>query len=72
MIYSLLCKLFKVSNDEKKLLSVIWSNPDRSWMEEELCKMTRLDRKRVHNLLRRLNSRGLIGSGEGYSKEKEK
>jgi len=72
MIYSLFCKLFKVSEDEKKLLSMIWSNPFREWTEEDLCKVTQLEVKRVQNLVKRLKRRGLIETSEIYSKEKEK
>jgi hypothetical protein len=57
-VYSILCKLFRVSKDERKLLVIIWSKPSLS--ENEISRIAGMDLTKVHYLVNRLENRGLV------------
>jgi hypothetical protein len=60
LVYSLLCGIFKVSDDEKKLLGRIFGSPKREWSEDKLAKMANFDLNRTRELIARLKKRGLV------------
>jgi hypothetical protein len=70
-IYSVLCKLFQVSEDEKKLLIVVWGDPNREWTIDEISRKTGLETKKANNLLKRLANRGLLVINKNHSEERE-
>ena len=64
-IYCALCRLFKLSDEEKVVLAMIWSRRSRKWNLNELSKVLKekgydMNEETIQKILKRLESRRLI------------